>query len=481
MPSVEIMQMHLEGALGQLQQDDPNAAGELIPPVKRTLQYVVAYCKQGYNVDQLTKTGQLRLREYLEHLRRSQLQTQLAGEEEDFSAVLEKATTDLATIKAVEEGRFEVPFPEGTSIEAPKFEATFIDFVDELCGGGLANGEIVGHSAPVGSGKTTLILQLAWARISRLLSKYKRVPLDQVPWEELPHIYLFVYEPVRNLLVNYISNAANIERETALRFWTSGSDLSILSSRERRDYKKHELAFLGPAIEEAKKNSNTSWPNGELERLQWVTAASNRLLSIVDFSGENPALAEWAGMGVIGIRNYLEAHQQREKNRGVDIALVDYVGAMIDTQISVNNLRLSDRANHIRMAPGDLVREVAAKFSCPVWAAHQLNSQENARSGGTIPDPSKNDGSGMFLERCTIGFASGKLTRENVAVYVHAKQRRGTLLPPKVIALDRRYAQWSAKLAEGYAISSGQVLRSDEISKSATSKGFVPMQQDAGF
>lgn len=467
--------MMFEAALDKVDED---VRPERVAFVRRSITLAKQMQEDKLETPQkIVDVGKSHMKNYLTFLCSTQLATQLVDAATSPAELLQKATQNIATIAAVEDGRFDEPFQEGQSMDTPIFDTTYIDFVDDFCGGGLANGELVGHAAPVGGGKTTLVLQLCWSRMNRILAPYSHVPLEEIPWHTLPRVYMFVYEPVRTLRVNLISGAAQIERSVAMNYWISGSDDKLLSSRERRDYKPHELKMLQPAIDAAAADPKRSYPNGELERLNRVKYTANKLLSLVDFSGENQQLADWAQSGVAGMRNYVESHQQKVGHPGVNIILSDYVGAMIDAEIHGDpKKRMSDRTNYIRSAPGTMIRELSAPFNCPVWAAHQLNSSENARKGGAVPDPNKADGSGMFLERCTIGVVSGKLTNENIAVYVQAKQRRGDRAAPRVVCLDKTYAMWSAQKAEGYRIVSGQVMRSDEVSSGEGRSGFIPPQ-----
>ncbi len=352
--------------------------------------------------------------------------------------------------------RHKLPFPNGGLPERRiRFEPTGIDFLDEICGGGLMSGEVIGHAAPIGAGKTTLILQIAWERACQLWSRYSHLELDDIPWHELPMIYAFFFENVENLYANFISHAANISRDVSLRFNIEREE-ELLSSRARGDHKTYELQG-GGQFHDGIHNA----PPGELERFRTVVNIANNLIRFVDLSGADSELLDVAEQGVPGIARYIHESQHINDSRGVDIVFVDYVGIMADIGMAAGNFRSSERHNVIRSIPGQLGIQIANHFRCPVWAAHQLNSEQNDQRGGTIPKPNRTDGSHMFLETCASGFASGRLTDDNVAVFVSGKNRRSERPRPVLAALSRDFARWHSA-DQTHVLQDGEVIKKSE-------------------
>ena len=388
---------------------------------------------------------------------------------DDLNELVKNSGRELVRIESQVSSRHKIPFPNGGLPERRiSFEPTGIDFLDEICGGGLMSGEVIGHAAPIGAGKTTLILQIAWERAFRLWSRYSFLESEDIPWQALPMIYAFFYENVENLYANFISHAANISRDVSLRF-NIERDEELLSSRARGDHKAYELQEVGQLYEGV--------PPGELDRFRTVANITNNLIRFVDLSGADSDLLDVAEQGVPGIARFIHESQQINDNRGVDIVFVDYVGIMADIGMAAGNFRSSERHNVIRSVPGQLGIQVANPFRCPVWAAHQLNSEQNDQRGGTIPKPNRTDGSHMFLETCATGFASGRLNDDNVAVFVSGKNRRSVRPNPVVASLRRDYARWQSA-DQTHVIQDGEVMRKSERALQAKTRlpprsGFV--------
>lgn len=406
-------------------------------------------------------SGRKLLRARLEELEAFQLAKDLQKEVIDVRTLVDKATQNLATIAATEGNRFEGPLSKGIELENTHFKPTNISFVDEFCDGGLAAGEVVGHSAPIGQGKTTLCLQVMWAKVEQVIAPYLHLPLEEIPFDKIPRVYGFFYERVVNLMPNFISNAAEIPREVMGRYFKD-QDVGWFSSSERKDYKDYEVARYKEQLADAAAG-RSPWPPGEKERFERKAYIADKLCQFADFSGSRAVLADWAGMGVEGVRRYVDSHQQKLHGPGVAIAVVDYVGAMVDLWMSNSSKDVSSKSRNdlIRTVVTGLTVNVAGVFKCPVWAAHQLNSAENKRGGGEAPDPSANEGTGMFLERCAVGFASGATNSDGLAIFVHAKQRRHMRCPPKVCRLGSDFARW-IPADKNFEIVSGRVVSKDE-------------------
>ncbi len=268
-------------------------------------------------------------------------------------------------------------------------------------------------------------------------------------------IYAFFYENVENLYANFISHAASISRDVALRFNIERNE-ELLSSKTRGDHKAYELQEFGQS------RGGTGYkPPGELDRFKKVVNIANNLIRFVDLSGADSEMLDVAEQGVPGIAQYIRESQHINNHRGVDIVLVDYVGIMVDIGMNAGNFRNSERHNVIRSVPGQLGIQIANPYRCPVWAAHQLNSEQNDQRGGTIPRPNRTDGSHMFLETCATGFASGRLTDDNVAVFVSGKNRRSERPNPVLASLRRDYARWQSA-DQTHVIQDGEVIKKSE-------------------
>jgi hypothetical protein len=436
---------------------------------------LAAAWKQSVDPKKIQEQGLRMLTLFIKERLASKAGSDLSAGTLSADEILRDVRAAYAQADAMGADKFASHFPGGDFEVQPEdaFQAVGIDFVDQLCGGGLLKGEVVGHAAPIGQGKTTLILQLVWARAyevyraaSARCAKAGGTDAD-IDWGSLPWVYLFAYEKVGTLLANFVSNAANIPRETALTAMLKGKRGAKLSTSVDRNYRDYELSMFGDQIKEAEallaSGGSPQFPAGELERFDKVVKLTDRLIRIVDFSGHDESLQEWSTERVEGIERYLHAHQESIGRPGVNFVAIDFVGAMIDTALAAGRFKQDAMTQQIKMVPNDLSRRIGAVFGCPVWAAHQLNPDENDKRGGAIPNPTAASGSRMFLEYCAIGFASGKLTKENVAAYVLGKQRRLQTSEADVLLgkLQKQFARWST--ANDYVVREGVIMPRSEV------------------
>lgn len=408
--------------------------------------------------EEIDKVGRHWLRLWMTQALAAEAVRKLSDNPQSARDIFDQASRQVSVIDGVEAGRFTEVFPDNSlGEEQLVYERTGLDFIDVFCGGGLIAGEVVGHLAPSGQGKTTLVLQLAWSRIERALSQYSHLPLDDIPWEKIPKVYVFAYEIVVNLVMNLMSNAAQIPRNTAKSVYIT-KDLSRLSTSAKHEYHDYEKRQYGDLLELAARGK-APWPPGELERFQRIARISNQLLQIADFSGANSALTDWAVAGVPGIKNYIQSHQDQVGRPGVDMVFVDYVGAMVD---AMSNMRKDEESSAIRQAPKQLGRQVAAVFNCPAWAAHQLDTTQNRKQGGSVPQAKDADRCKLFHEQCAICMASGMLTKEGAAVWVLAKNRRDMPVNIQVARLDGPFARWVSANKE-FSVVQGMVVSTKEV------------------
>lgn len=426
--------------------------------------------------EDIERMGRKLLQQYLYFLLRTKLTDRLSSGA-DMAKVLSGAQKEMTHIGGLDGSRFKKPFPMNDfPSRKMSFAPTGIDFVDSFLAGGMLSGEVIGHAAPIGSGKTTLVLQVMWSRAQQQLAQFHGKPLSEIPLTKLPHIYGFFFEHVELLYANFISNAAGIPRKTMEQYALS-KDRAVFSTSMSENYKKYEISLFGKDIEEAKRKGG-QLPFGEFERMQWAAAVANDLISFIDFSGGDESLSDWASQGVDGMAAYIKAHQHVQDNPGVNVCMLDYVGAMVEVATSSGHYNVRDRINVLKSIPTHMTRLITGPFRCPAWASHQLNSEQNDRDGGTIPNPNKTDGCHMFLENCAMGFASGKLTEDgNVAVYVAGKNRRSERPKPMLSKLDHTYARWigandSHQLVEGRVLSKAEVAARARVDWQGTRPNF---------
>ncbi len=89
---------------------------------------------------------------------------------------------------------------------------------------------------------------------------------------------------------------------------------------------------------------------------------------------------------------YIKAHQHIRDNPGVNACMLDYVGAMVGIATNSGHYNIRDRVNVVKQIPMFINQQITGPFRCPAWASQQLNSEQNDREGGTIPNPNKTTG-----------------------------------------------------------------------------------------
>lgn len=413
--------------------------------------------------ERMEQVAQSQMQTWLTDLTAATLKARLGekGVEADIS-LIEEARAKLTTIRGYAAAVESVVFPTGLEFEDTQFLSSGVEMIDTICDGGFMGGEVVGHTAPIGAGKTTLALQLFWAQMESVLAKYNGVPLQDISPAEVPRVYMFVFEPVVNLRPNLVSMAGRISRSSMMQYFKT-KDLNCFSTRARHEYKDYEhKVLIGEAIKAAQQG-NAEWPAGELERFKAVVEKANRFLTIADFSGRDEAMTSFASRGVDGIRDFIEANQERLGGPGVKLVIVDYVGALVSIWARTAGSRVTrmSRGDQIKEAMSLLNVEVANPFNATVWAAHQLNPEENKRGGGQVPDPLAGEGTGMFHEQCAMAFASGTLTKEGIAIFMPSKQRRAEKPVPVVCRLSKLFAQWESAQAD-YIIQHNKVILRSE-------------------
>jgi hypothetical protein len=409
----------------------------------------------------------------------------------DVAAINARMAADLATVDGSLATKFEGMFPSNWFPTARKARLSpiGIDFIDILLGGGLLDGEAVGHVAPVGQGKTTCVQQVCFSRCLNVVrerlvtAKTYNVPPDL---SGLPVVYMFVYENVVNLLGNVISNAAMIPRMIAAQAQRDGtSESPVLQSAKNYSWRDYERHMFRDHFEECSLQESMgipkeliSWPKGELERFYDAIDIINAVWRIVDFSGHDRELLDYASEGIAGIDAYITAHQYSCGNPGVNFVAVDFVGAAADRACGGGNRSKDFKTDFIRTYPDVIGREVAAKYTCPVWCAHQSSPDENKKPGGSMPDPFAAEGSSMFLEYCAVGFASGKLNEKNRAIFKLGKSRRLAVgdVEPQIGYLDKEFARWLP--SKDFTIFEGRI--EDAKAVYSQSRGIPPSQGFSG-
>ena len=397
---------------------------------------------------------------FLEECLRRQISAQLSDRRSgSLMDVLQTNQKRLQTGLASGTGRFESVFEKHRKANTGdgRFIELGIPFLDYMIAGtGPASGDVVGHAAPRGGGKTTLSSQVA-------VSVAKR---EAVIAEELgtrpKMVYIFNYEEVRDPMTQMLVNLTKTPRDTIDEYIVTG-DSSILSSG--RNYKTYEQERYQKTLAAISRGAKMAWPLAELERIEAAEKFISKYIQIADFTGDDPDNAELSGRFVEGIRDYITMHQQEIGNPGVAAVIIDYAGSCVRVHISATP-GLSDRNQ--RPLTDDLPlmakRLIANPMRCFVWIAQQLAAVEASRRPGTRPDPNAFKDCKSFAENCVFTIASGVPTNEGYTIFVQSKARRGGQRGDRVVRLNGKYSRW-IDADRDFAIVRGEIMNRKDANR----------------
>jgi hypothetical protein len=376
----------------------------------------------------------------------------------DLGRLLRESKDQLVAAAATDEDRFASPFAGKLYTQKTgRFIPTGNIIVDAFTGGtGPVTGDVIGHAAPINSGKSTMAAQCAYdvAKMERISAAAEG---RQPRW-----VYLFNYEKIQDPLTHMLVYGAKIIKSTVEQFIYAG-DLSDFS-REGK-YKPYEKAMFASAILRASRGE-CPFPQTELERLKVVQEQLAYNVMVADFTGGDPALRGMARNFVAGISEYIEAHQERHKNPGVQGVFVDYAGTC--ARVHMRSLsRVSDHTERklVEDLPLQLKNDITNQMACFGWIAQQLAADECEKQGGSRPSANRFKDCRSFSENCDFAFVNGILTKDtHLAIAVQSKVRRGEHHPDMIIKLQGAMSHWEMAGNE-FAIESDRVINAKEMSR----------------
>lgn len=374
----------------------------------------------------------------------------------DLSLSLTESQTALRAALGTQSDRFASPF--GTELddrEAGFFTLTGNRLVDAYTGGtGPATGDIIGHAAPRGCGKSTCVSMVACdvaANERAAAKREKRKP---------KFVYIFNYEKVEDPLTHTLSYTAGIPRNTVEEF-IYAKDMSKFSSG--RKYKPYELERYSAMLSKAKRNQGP-YPMAELGRFKAAREKLTTNLMIADFTGRKPSFKKMGEGFVNGIIDFIESHQLQHGSPGVLAFFIDYAGTCVRAHMrSLSRTGDNTERKLIEDLPFQAKNTIANPLMAFGWLAHQLAAVEADKEGGTRPNPNAFKDCKSFAENVDYAIVNGKPTREEgLAIWVQSKSRRGQEQPDQIAKLEGNYCRWRA-VDSGYAIVSGRIMDSAQV------------------
>ena len=229
---------------------------------------------------------------------------------------------------------------------------TRVDFIDKLLGGQLAQG-VHGLLGPIGSGKTTLAIQIA--------VEGARIQQEKAWLKETAGSWVFVScdDAGRHIVRRAFSHAAKVDREAIGQ--GRPSDVRLANKYERSRSK--ELAMPDGVVP------------SELERCTTASELLGNHFHLVDFSSGSPVNKSFSPM------TFVSQELQRLAQVGpISGVVVDYIGALARRHMNLDGSSRANQSQVIQQMLAEAKTCIANRFDCPVWLVHQLNRAANRRS-----------------------------------------------------------------------------------------------------
>lgn len=387
----------------------------------------------------------------------------------DLSEMLKTTQVELRQAMVTDTDKFDNPLGESWDNRLPgKFTVLGNPLIDIYTGGtGPATGEVIGHAAPSGGGKTTLSSQIALDATM--------IALDEAAKNGTrpPVTYIFNYEMLLGPMANVFAYGARVPRTTVEEYYNSPAGVSVFS--RDRDYKPYEVKKFRKHLSLAA-SGNGPYPLAEWERIQALRAQLKDALYIVDFTGGNDKLGNYANRFVDGVEEFIQEHQLSVGSPGVTAVFLDYASAIARAYTTKKN-RETEYELLVDL-PLQVKRKIANPMRCWAFISHQLAAEEGDKAGGTRPNPTKWKGCKSFCENCDFGFVNGKATEETfLSIFVQAKVRRGKPQPDQVGRLDGEYSNWQPAGGD-LVITGNRVMERAEAMKMAGVNARIAIDQE---
>ena len=288
--------------------------------------------------------------------------------------------------------------------------STGLSYLDEMFGGGHADGEVYGVLGPFGSCKTTLGCQMLAYAAEQFYHDWQNGK------DEVPKVAVIIsYEsPISDLRNRVVGCAASIHRNS-LEGMTTCSDLSC-----RGHLHSYEHEEMAGEIQNAGGHQHV---HGEQERLRNKEQILNQHVLAIDLSGADP---RWDGVGKGFIRELASVISTEMRRRGTKCGFiaVDYVGAMVDRYLSLNDLPEDQTRHMIKRAPFRAKNYLAQQFGCPVYLFHQYAGEYNQRNPTAPMDHTMSSECKSFGENVDFHLSIGNQDAHGRVLMMCTKHRR---------------------------------------------------------
>jgi len=380
------------------------------------------------------------LKRYLEDRLADEVRSALTGYTPmNIQELLVKAVARTEELSMADARDVALPFEDDWLEDNAHLELrdTGVDFINHFTGdddgAGFGHGctESFGLLGPFGGGKTTTGIMLSTLG-SKLAFDAWRANERQGP---LRLSYQFSWEePKQSLRIRALCFLAQIPRKTlvtAIRAKDMRANLSCSTSL--KDYERERWAH---------RLRSGARVAGEYERFQKAKAILNATWRVIDLTG-NDKEAGHTGSGLVDeVAAIIRRDQQRTRDTetGVQVVVVDYVGAAAERYIDAQGLDHGGNLRHIiNRWPLHMKNKVGVPFFCPTWSLHQLSTTANTGSPGNVPKYTDAAEGKAFAENLDFCFMFGLKTKQSHMVVTCNKARREAAREERVVHLDGEF------------------------------------------
>lgn len=300
--------------------------------------------------------------------------------------------------------------------------------VDEMMNGGPSGGEVTLHMGAVNSGKTTLAVQLGVSR-AKIIAQMKKK--DAI--EATRKVYFYVYEEARQVFIAILARASEVAYPSMREFLTS-QDPSVLSTSKKKNYKPYEKRYRS-----IRKHGVM---DGEWERLQRARTMLSENMRFISMSSEDRANTDRSGEYVDGLVDHFES-DMLQTNTTPDLTIIDHASAMVERYMAEGGRKQDERRHLLKSLAMHLRDRIAAPYRMPIWCLHQLDSSENKRPAGSVPDVASGSECKMMHEFFSFSFQSSRVTEgDKIGVIAMGKQRGMSGSRPRPFRIDGDMCRW---------------------------------------
>lgn len=294
-----------------------------------------------------------------------------------------------------------------------KARPTGVKFLDDFIGG-LVPGEIYSCLGPIGTGKTTMAIQLA-ATVSLQLQKIwveseRTSPLGKV-------FYVTTDDGRVDIQRRMLSYGAVVDKDQI-----SGTT-TPLTTKETMSDADHALAD-DPRFRAA---------YSETDRLHMIRERFRDNLRIIDLLGKSVIPENMHP--ITYVRQQIEIVIREVGNICCALIIIDHCETLISRLAGLPK-KNTLRSEVTKQLPRVIKDQLATRFSCPVWAVHQITGEANEKAINARITHEDAKGSPSWGDDFNACFSISQIDRETDLCRLSlTKNSGGLLLPDKTLKL----------------------------------------------